>query len=466
MMSICLITILTHRFQNPPIFILIILLTCISVSFTSSMTHGYATATDPSSSSNMDNIEEAILQIDEVVPFNNTTPASVTVDTLRNLIYVAVNPGYPYNYTSSLCEENTSNQPDITDSVSACSAIYVLDGNSGQINDIIHLDHGEQVKNIDIDTEKGILYATGEYNYLDTRDPDSDEEEVIQFEDDVVYIIDYNNNNNNTSPPKSSTVTKITLYGETEEGKEGDMSDIALDTITDTIYAGILYYEGGREGLFIITNSSGMNNTDSLHNNGIVDDADSTDERIKFIQMGSTGPEQIIINSDDDHDGTANAVYASLEYDDFIAIIDGSSGTTKEQIILQEPRSMSLNPTNNLLYVASGDSNWLNVINMSTNKVVAANTQISYPIASVANNVTGKVYVANCLSCDDFDFTNGTSIYELNSDGSTINWKTYENIEFEENELAINPFTDKLYAIGTDVQSGTSNLYIIDISSL
>jgi DNA-binding beta-propeller fold protein YncE len=126
---------------------------------------------------------------------------------------------------------------------------------------------------------------------------------------------------------------------------------------------------------------------------------------------------------------------------------------------------MSINPSRGLLYVASGDSFWFNVMNMSTNKVIAANTQISYPIASAVNNLTGKVFVAECLECDDFDFTNGTSIYELGSDGSTITWDTYENIDIEKNGLAVNPFTSKLYAIGMDTKSETSNLYIIDTSS-
>jgi hypothetical protein len=57
---------------------------------------------------------------------------------------------------------------------------------------------------------------------------------------------------------------------------------------------------------------------------------------------------------------------------------------------------MLLDPVNGLHYVASGDS----VVNMSTKKVVATNTQISYAIASV---IEGKVYVANCLLYDDFD---------------------------------------------------------------
>jgi hypothetical protein len=60
--------------------------------------------------------------------------------------------------------------------------------------------------------------------------------------------------------------------------------------------------------------------------------------------------------------------------------------------------------------------------------------------------------------------TNGTSFYELYSNGTTANWKTYENIDLTENALAINPFTDKLYATGTDTKSRISNLYIFDIS--
>lgn len=53
---------------------------------------------------------------------------------------------------------------------------------------------------------------------------------------------------------------------------------------------------------------------------------------------------------------------------------------------------------------------------------------------------------------------------KLNIDGSTINRENYENIDLEENELALNPDINKLYALGTDVQSKKPNLYIIDIS--
>jgi DNA-binding beta-propeller fold protein YncE len=160
-----------------------------------------------------------------------------------------------------------------------------------------------------------------------------------------------------------------------------------------------------------------------------------------------------------------NTIYALLEYDDFIAIIDGSTNEIKEKIIMQNPRAMSINPSAGLLYVASGDSFWFNIVDLTTHKVIGINTQISYPIASAVNNITGRVFVAECLECDDFDFTNCTSIYELDGDGSTIDWKTYENINIEENGLAINPLTNKLYAIGINTKSELSNLYVIDISS-
>jgi DNA-binding beta-propeller fold protein YncE len=152
-------------------------------------------------------------------------------------------------------------------------------------------------------------------------------------------------------------------------------------------------------------------------NLGSYDTANYVKKGIRFIQLGNTGPDQIMVNH------ATDTIYASLRNDDFVAIIDGATSTISEEVILEKPRAMSLDPASGLYFAASGDSHWFNVINMSTNKVVAVNTQISHPVASVTDNTTGKVYVASCLRCDDFDFTNGTSIYELYSNGYTVNWK-------------------------------------------
>jgi DNA-binding beta-propeller fold protein YncE len=219
-----------------------------------------------------------------------------------------------------------------------------------------------------------------------------------------------------------------------------NMSSVSADY--DKIYTGIRYFQGGREGVFVIDDS---------------DYDDNTTWSVKFIPLGGTGPDQILSDK-------RNSVYASLKDDNLIAVFDGGSGNIKEKIIIQEPRAMSINPSAGLLYVSSGDSRWFNVIDTDTNKVVAANTQISHPIASIANHKTDRVYVANCLQCDRNDYTNGTSLHELNVDGSTINRENYENINFYENKLAINPDINKLYALGTEVQSKKPTLYIIDIS--
>jgi hypothetical protein len=53
----------------------------------------------------------------------------------------------------------------VSDSSSTCSVIYVLDGQTEQIIDLIRLGPGEQVHDIGIDPSTGKIYATGEYNY-------------------------------------------------------------------------------------------------------------------------------------------------------------------------------------------------------------------------------------------------------------------------------------------------------------
>jgi hypothetical protein len=52
----------------------------------------------------------------------------------------------------------------VSDSSSTCSVIYVLDGQTEQIIDLIRLGPGEQVHDIGIDHSVGKIYATGEYN--------------------------------------------------------------------------------------------------------------------------------------------------------------------------------------------------------------------------------------------------------------------------------------------------------------
>jgi hypothetical protein len=141
-----------------------------------------------SSSNNTNNMElEDNLEIINTIPFNNTSLSSIVVDTLRNLVYISANPSYPYDNTTFSCrEENKGDSLSILNSLSACSAIYVIDGNTGQTNDIIRLRHGELIRDIDINPHLGKIYAAGEYNYLE-NDSYAAGDEPIQYEDDVVY---------------------------------------------------------------------------------------------------------------------------------------------------------------------------------------------------------------------------------------------------------------------------------------
>jgi hypothetical protein len=402
-----------------------------------------------------------IIEISKIIPFNNTRFSSLSIDSILNRVYVSAAPDHSSANPSTHClQQDTTESSIFSSSNFSCSLIYILDGNTGQLNNIFRLRYGEHTHDIDLDPRSGKVYEAGEYNYLENVTTVN--EELIQYEDDVIYVI---NGTKVTSPDTitANDIQRIRLYGELEEGKEGDMSSIALDSNTNMVYASIRYFQGGREGVFIVDidnntatyeiYSSDISPTTKLN----ATNASATNV-IKFIPLGDTAPDQILLNNN------TKAIYTSLENDDFVGLIDVINNIVQEKIILQEPRAMSINPSSGLLYVASGTSHWFNVIDMNTSKVISANTQIAYPVASVANKMTGKVYVADCLLCDDSDFTNGTSIYELDSNGSTINWETYYNINIKENGLAINPSTNKLYAISTDLQSGMPNLCVIDTS--
>ncbi|HKG87341.1 MAG TPA: hypothetical protein VKA95_03365 [Nitrososphaeraceae archaeon] len=162
---------------------------------------GYATSASSSHSyntiSSFDNMIEENLEVIKVIPFNGTIPSSITVDPISNLVYVSVRPDYSANYLSQSCSgESNVTSKNVSDSSSTCSVIYVLDGQTEQIIDVIRLGPGEQVHDIGIDPSVGRIYATGEYNYL--ADDSEGNGEQIPYEDDVVYIIsniNYTNSN-------------------------------------------------------------------------------------------------------------------------------------------------------------------------------------------------------------------------------------------------------------------------------
>ena len=59
------------------------------------------------------------------------------------------------------------------------------------------------------------------------------------------------------------------------------MSDIAIHTNTNTIYAGIHYFQGGCEGIFIIPDNSRIDSN-------LDGDTNNLSDTINFIPLGNT----------------------------------------------------------------------------------------------------------------------------------------------------------------------------------
>jgi hypothetical protein len=168
-------------------------------------------------------------EIVKSIPFNSTTPSSIAIDLSRNLVFVSVKPSYPYDIETTLCnEENSKSLYSIPYSVEGCSGIYIIDGNTGEIKNLIRLRQGEIIHNMDMDINlcEGKIYAVGEYNYLQNDTNSGVVDELIQKEDVVyvIYVAGFNKTANyesvdNTNETSSRAVDvneikRIRLYGE------------------------------------------------------------------------------------------------------------------------------------------------------------------------------------------------------------------------------------------------------------
>lgn len=420
--------------------------------------------------------EARFLDILASIHFNNSIPVSVLSDPTTGKVYVTVNP---INYTlSSPCLEGSGSKSNFT-ALSSCSAIYILDSASNKLDGVIPLSQGEKITDMTLDPPTGRIYAVGEYNYAVSS---NDTGEDVLYQDDVTYMINYSSDRSNVSNAASigtnessefifANITRVSLYGETEEGKEGDAKAIAFDNTTRTIYAGLVYFEGGKEGIYLVPAqlnpdsyqiieraADGIQSQNYGGDTGILGYSSNSDggSNVIFVPFNGSGPGRIVL------DEVNRLIYASDREGDFIAVVNASSrsGEIIEKIILQSPRAMSVSSKNSYLYVGSGDSYWFNIIDTNSNKVVSANDQIVYPISSSVNINTGDVYVIDCDYCAG---RGGSSIYHLESDGSTITSKNYDNINFVAN-LAIDPEAEKLYVIGTDPKTGATDVHVIKIA--
>ncbi len=117
--------------------------------------------------------------------------------------------------------------------------LYVIDTTQNKVIDTIKIgsQKNDFLTNIAIDPDRSIIYAAGQHL---VNENGSD----IAY--DTLYVINSTNNK----------FKRIQLYGETEEGKEGSLAGISFNPVTNTIYLGSLYPEGGKPGLYVIDGKS------------------------------------------------------------------------------------------------------------------------------------------------------------------------------------------------------------------
>ena len=181
--------------------------------------------------------------------------------------------------------------------------LYVIDVAQNKVIDTIKIgsQKNDFLTNIAIDPDRSIIYAAGQHL---VNENGSD----IAY--DTLYVINSTN----------YKFKRIQLYGETEEGKEGSLAGISFNPVTNTIYLGSLYPEGGKPGLYVIDGKS-------LQPILI----DKWQYGIKDIQL----------------DPESHLLYAGAKYDNLISVIDESNNLIIDNITAQSPIAITLDKEKN-----------------------------------------------------------------------------------------------------------------------
>jgi len=296
----------------------------------------------------------------------------------------------------------------------AKNLLYVIDTAENKVLDTINIgsEKNDFLSNIALDPERGILYATGQHlvNENDT---------TVAY--DTVYVINSTNNK----------FKRIQLYGETEEGKEGSLAVISVNPVTNKIYVGSLYPEGGKPGLYIID----ANTLEPVY-------LDKWQYGIKDIQL----------------DPESNLLYVGAKYDNLLSTIDESNNQIVENITVQSPIALTLNAEKKILYEAGSDGK-VNAIDLSSKKNISS-IQGEY-VKNILYNPNDKLlYIVD---------QNMTNILSKNSNGTksmVIAVNTSNNIinkfetDFIVENILINTSTDQAYLLGYNGKS--SKLFIVN----
>ena len=291
--------------------------------------------------------------------------------------------------------------------------LYVIDAAQNKVIDTVKIgsQKNDFLTNIAIDPDRSIIYAAGQHL---VNENGSD----IAY--DTLYVINSTNNK----------FKRIQLYGETEEGKEGSLAGISFNPVTNTIYLGSLYPEGGKPGLYVVDGKS-------LQPVLI----DKWQYGIKDIQL----------------DPESQLLYAGAKYDNLISVIDESNNHIINNITAQSPIAITLDKEKNVLYEAGSDGK-VNTIDLKSKKNISSIQGES--VKNILYNPNDKLlYIVD---------QNLTNILSKNSNGTksmAIAVNTTNNIinkfetDFIVDNIIINPSTNQAYLSGYD--GNNSKLFIL-----
>lgn len=291
--------------------------------------------------------------------------------------------------------------------------LYVIDTAQNKVVDTIKIgsQKNDFLTNIAIDPDRSIIYVAGQHL---VNENGSD----VAY--DTLYVINSTNNK----------FKRIQLYGETEEGKEGGLAGISVNPVTNTIYIGSLYPEGGKPGMYVIDGKT----LQPVY-------VDKWQYGIKDIQL----------------DPESNLLYAGAKYDNIISIMNQSNNEIVSNMTAESPIAIALNDEKKILYEAGSDGK-VNVFDLTSNKNISS-IQGEF-VKKIEYNPKDKL-----LYLIDQNLTNILSKNSNSTKSIAIAVNMTNNIlnKFETNfivdNIIINPSTDQAYLLGYDGKN--SKLFIV-----
>jgi hypothetical protein len=378
----------TGRYSYVPIIIFLIALATLAIIY-----NGFLeTAAVAMSKQNATNILNSTMQ--GVIDLGKGKPFSMAFDPVTSILYV-VSP--------SDLNGNFQNM------------IYVVDAKKDIISDTIKIGDSKRdfLRDIVVDPVTGGVYATGEYRINKAG---------VTYEYDSLYLIN----------SKTKAYKRISLYSEPEEGKEGDLSGIAADQKTKTIYVGSLYPEGGNPGMYII---------------------DPVKARVSgMLDKWESGIKDILVNP------RSHQIVAIAKYDNLLSIINESTNQIVQNITVNDPIAITSNLSGTALYLASG-SGEIKTIDLSTGN--NASKPVGLYVQDISfNPYNNLVYVSSVNKTMQFSSNKSGSVGKLIAlDPKTgVIDRVFES-EAVLGKILSDPSTGIVYVLGYD--NSKAKLFVI-----